>query len=53
MTKLKPKIDSPRNGHIGFLRICIEYQKGLIHVQASFNNTIATVIDVEVLVLIQ
>ncbi|KAK4341355.1 hypothetical protein RND71_039856 [Anisodus tanguticus] len=42
MTKAIPKISSRRNGRIGSRRI----PKAVIHVQASFNNIIVTVIDV-------
>nr|YP_009432840.1 ribosomal protein S11 [Cassytha filiformis]QWL22912.1 ribosomal protein S11 [Cassytha capillaris]ATL22037.1 ribosomal protein S11 [Cassytha filiformis]AUN45124.1 ribosomal protein S11 [Cassytha filiformis]AXV54161.1 ribosomal protein S11 [Cassytha filiformis]QWL21265.1 ribosomal protein S11 [Cassytha filiformis] len=37
MTKPIPRIGSRKNGH--------RIQKGIIHVQASFNNTIVTVTD--------
>nr|YP_010212746.1 ribosomal protein S11 [Taxillus theifer]UBK10804.1 ribosomal protein S11 [Taxillus theifer]UBK11407.1 ribosomal protein S11 [Taxillus theifer]UBK11474.1 ribosomal protein S11 [Taxillus theifer]UBN06943.1 ribosomal protein S11 [Taxillus theifer]UBN07278.1 ribosomal protein S11 [Taxillus theifer] len=39
-------IGSRRNGRIGFSKNTPRIQKGVIHVQASFNNTIVTVTDV-------
>ncbi|PHT94657.1 30S ribosomal protein S11, chloroplastic [Capsicum annuum] len=41
-----PKISSRRNGHIGSRKGARRIPKGVIHVQASFNNTIVTVTDV-------
>nr|YP_010120867.1 ribosomal protein S11 [Iris pseudacorus]QRC77394.1 ribosomal protein S11 [Iris pseudacorus] len=46
MAKLIPKIGSRRNGRIGSRKNGRRIPKGIIHVQASFNNTIVTVTDV-------
>ncbi|KAH1097476.1 hypothetical protein J1N35_014397 [Gossypium stocksii] len=43
MTKPIPKVGTRRNGCSGARRI----PKGVIHVQASFNNTIVTITDVQ------
>ncbi|KAF3613506.1 hypothetical protein FXO37_36348, partial [Capsicum annuum] len=46
MAKVIPKISSRRNGCIGSRKGARRIPKGVIHVQASFNNTIVTVTDV-------
>nr|YP_009365524.1 ribosomal protein S11 [Dioscorea villosa]ARJ61038.1 ribosomal protein S11 [Dioscorea villosa] len=46
MTKPIPRIGSRRNGRIGSRKNGRRIPKGIIHVQASFNNTIVTVTDV-------
>ncbi|OAY74439.1 DNA-directed RNA polymerase subunit alpha [Ananas comosus] len=46
MTKAIPRIGSHRNGRIGSRKNGRRIPKGVIHVQASFNNTIITVTDV-------
>nr|QRC77568.1 ribosomal protein S11 [Iris rossii] len=46
MAKLIPKMGSRRNGRIGSRKNGRRIPKGVIHVQASFNNTIVTVTDV-------
>ncbi|KAF6153041.1 hypothetical protein GIB67_034763 [Kingdonia uniflora] len=46
MTKPIPRIGSRRNGRIGSRKNVRRIPKGVIHVQASFNNTIVTVTDV-------
>nr|YP_009117707.1 ribosomal protein S11 [Acorus gramineus]AJE71249.1 ribosomal protein S11 [Acorus gramineus]QQV73868.1 ribosomal protein S11 [Acorus gramineus] len=46
MTKTIPRIGSRRNGRIGLRKTGRRIPKGIIHVQASFNNTIVTVTDV-------
>nr|YP_010724730.1 ribosomal protein S11 [Tigridia pavonia]WDW31943.1 ribosomal protein S11 [Tigridia pavonia] len=46
MAKLIPKIGSRRNGRTGSRKNGRRIPKGVIHVQASFNNTIVTVTDV-------
>nr|YP_009528919.1 ribosomal protein S11 [Dioscorea bulbifera]AYI69315.1 ribosomal protein S11 [Dioscorea bulbifera]AYM32994.1 ribosomal protein S11 [Dioscorea bulbifera]WSP00737.1 ribosomal protein S11 [Dioscorea bulbifera]WSP00823.1 ribosomal protein S11 [Dioscorea bulbifera]WSP00909.1 ribosomal protein S11 [Dioscorea bulbifera] len=46
MTKPIPRIGSRRNGRIGSRKNVRRIPKGVIHVQASFNNTIVTVSDV-------
>nr|YP_010044937.1 ribosomal protein S11 [Dianyuea turbinata]QPF96152.1 ribosomal protein S11 [Dianyuea turbinata] len=46
MAKLLPRIGSRKNGHIGSRKNARKIPKGVIHVQASFNNTIVTVTDV-------
>ncbi|YP_009033918.1 ribosomal protein S11 (plastid) [Dioscorea cayenensis subsp. rotundata] len=46
MTKSIPRIGSRRNGRIGSRKNARRIPKGVIHVQASFNNTIVTVSDV-------
>ncbi|CAN4118135.1 unnamed protein product [Withania somnifera] len=46
MAKATPKISSRRNGRIGSRKGTRRIPKGVIHVQASFNNTIVTVTDV-------
>ena len=40
-------IDSSRNGGIGSGKSVHRIPKGVIHIQASFNSTIMTVIDVQ------
>nr|YP_010567341.1 ribosomal protein S11 [Plicosepalus acaciae]UZC33550.1 ribosomal protein S11 [Plicosepalus acaciae] len=46
MVKPISRIGSRRNGRIGLSKNTPRIQKGVIHVQASFNNTIVTVTDV-------
>nr|YP_009972171.1 ribosomal protein S11 [Kuepferia otophora]QNH70407.1 ribosomal protein S11 [Kuepferia otophora] len=46
MAKAIPRIGSRRNGRIGSRRSARRIPKGVIHVQASFNNTIITITDV-------
>nr|AMP18870.1 ribosomal protein S11 [Artemisia scoparia] len=46
MAKAIPKISSRRNGRFGFRKSTRKIPKGVIHIQASFNNTIVTVTDV-------
>ncbi|XP_068664491.1 DNA-directed RNA polymerase subunit alpha-like, partial [Aristolochia californica] len=46
MTKPIPRIGSRRSGRIGSRKTGRRIPKGVIHVQASFNNTIVTVTDV-------
>ena len=46
MAKPIPKIGSRKNGRIGSRKHARKIPKGVIHVQASFNNTIVTVTDV-------
>ncbi|KAB8831621.1 hypothetical protein FH972_026749 [Carpinus fangiana] len=46
MAKPVPRIGSRRNGRIGLRKSARRIPKGVIHVQASFNNTIVTVTDV-------
>jgi hypothetical protein len=46
MAKAIPRISSRRNGRIGSRKSARRIPKGVIHVQASFNNTIVTVTDV-------
>nr|YP_010273638.1 ribosomal protein S11 [Dichondra micrantha]UKO32046.1 ribosomal protein S11 [Dichondra micrantha]BDR61599.1 ribosomal protein S11 [Dichondra micrantha] len=46
MAKARPKISSRRNGRIGSRKSARRISKGIIHVQASFTNTIVTVTDV-------
>nr|QKW88395.1 ribosomal protein S11 [Tradescantia pallida] len=46
MTKAITRIGSRRNGRIGLRKSRRRIPKGIIHVQASFNNTIVTVTDV-------
>ncbi|KAM3304047.1 hypothetical protein P3S67_015079 [Capsicum chacoense] len=46
MAKAIPKISSRKNGRIGSRKCARRIPKGVIHVQASFNNTIVTVTDV-------
>ncbi|RYQ84040.1 hypothetical protein Ahy_B10g102922 [Arachis hypogaea] len=46
MAKPIPKIGSRKNGRIGSRKHARKILKGVIHVQASFNNTIVTVTDV-------
>ncbi|XP_022895237.1 uncharacterized protein LOC111409417 [Olea europaea var. sylvestris] len=43
MAKAIPRIGSHRNGHIGSCKSARRIPKGVIHVQASFNNTIVTI----------
>jgi hypothetical protein len=38
-----PRIGSRRNGCIGLRKSALRIPKGVIHVQASFNNTIVTI----------
>nr|AKG27064.1 ribosomal protein S11 [Vinca major] len=45
MAKAIPKISSRRNGRIGSRKGARRIPKGVIHVQASFNNTIGTATD--------
>nr|UDZ61199.1 ribosomal protein S11 [Albidella oligococca] len=46
MPKLRPKIGSRRSGRTRSRKNGRRIPKGVIHVQASFNNTIVTVTDV-------
>nr|YP_010462874.1 ribosomal protein S11 [Primulina sclerophylla]UUJ36700.1 ribosomal protein S11 [Primulina sclerophylla] len=46
MAKAIPRIGSRRNVRIGSRKSARRIPKGVIHVQASFNNTIVTVTDV-------
>lgn len=46
MAKAIPRIGSRRNGRSGSRKSARRIPKGVIHVQASFNNTIVTVTDV-------
>nr|QHF17053.1 ribosomal protein S11 [Curcuma involucrata]QWY25477.1 ribosomal protein S11 [Curcuma involucrata] len=46
MTKAIPRIGSRRNGRIGSRKNERRIPKGIIHVQASLNNTIVTITDV-------
>nr|YP_009389886.1 ribosomal protein S11 [Caragana kozlowii]APL97327.1 ribosomal protein S11 [Caragana kozlowii]AVP25246.1 ribosomal protein S11 [Caragana kozlowii] len=46
MAKPIPKIGSRKNGRIGSRKHPRKIPKGVIYVQASFNNTIVTVTDV-------
>lgn len=46
MAKATPKISSRRSGRIVSRKGTRRIPKGVIHVQASFNNTIVTVTDV-------
>uniref|UniRef100_UPI00315D8BA9 ribosomal protein S11 n=1 Tax=Pseudoxandra lucida TaxID=235825 RepID=UPI00315D8BA9 len=46
MTKTRPRIGSRRWGRIGSRKSGRRIPKGVIHVQAGFNNTIVTVTDV-------
>nr|CUR00022.1 rps11 [Acacia acanthoclada subsp. glaucescens]CUR00111.1 rps11 [Acacia acuaria] len=46
MGKPIPKIGSRRNGRIGSRKNAPKIPKVVIHVQASFNNTIVTITDV-------
>nr|YP_010974656.1 ribosomal protein S11 [Amyema quandang]WNR57109.1 ribosomal protein S11 [Amyema quandang]WNR57171.1 ribosomal protein S11 [Amyema quandang]WNR57233.1 ribosomal protein S11 [Amyema quandang] len=46
MVKPISRIGSRRNGRIGLSKNVPRIQKGVIHVQASFNNTIVTVTDI-------
>uniref|UniRef100_A0A4Y5RDN7 Small ribosomal subunit protein uS11c n=1 Tax=Heptacodium miconioides TaxID=137004 RepID=A0A4Y5RDN7_9DIPS len=46
MAKAIPRIGSRRNGRIGSRKSTRRIPKGVIHVQASFHNTIVTVTDV-------
>nr|YP_010963090.1 ribosomal protein S11 [Nigella sativa]WNI02796.1 ribosomal protein S11 [Nigella sativa] len=46
MTKNIPRIGSRRNRRIGSRKNGRRIPKGVIHVQASFNNTIVTVTDI-------
>nr|QFQ47412.1 ribosomal protein S11 [Macrolenes pachygyna] len=45
MAKSIPRTDSRRNVRIGSRKNIYRIQKGVIHVQASFNNTIVTITD--------
>nr|YP_009741871.1 ribosomal protein S11 [Roscoea humeana]YP_009773332.1 ribosomal protein S11 [Roscoea tibetica]YP_010626965.1 ribosomal protein S11 [Roscoea forrestii]QXO01914.1 ribosomal protein S11 [Dactylicapnos torulosa]QID76754.1 ribosomal protein S11 [Roscoea humeana]QIZ12487.1 ribosomal protein S11 [Roscoea tibetica]WBK25366.1 ribosomal protein S11 [Roscoea tibetica]WBK26226.1 ribosomal protein S11 [Roscoea forrestii] len=47
MTKAIPRIGSRRNGRIGSRKNGRRIPKGIIHVQASLNNTIVTITDVQ------
>nr|YP_009750893.1 ribosomal protein S11 [Cautleya gracilis]QIJ98328.1 ribosomal protein S11 [Cautleya gracilis]UKE75601.1 ribosomal protein S11 [Cautleya gracilis] len=47
MTKAIPRIGSRRNGRIGLRKNGRRIPKGIIHVQASLNNTIVTITDVQ------
>nr|YP_010923046.1 ribosomal protein S11 [Halodule uninervis]WJZ45449.1 ribosomal protein S11 [Halodule uninervis] len=47
MAKPIPKIGSRRNRRLGSRKNGRRIPKGVIHVQASFNNTIVTVTDVQ------
>nr|QXI86353.1 ribosomal protein S11 [Gentiana producta] len=46
MAKAIPRIGSRRNGRMGSRKSARRIPKGVIHVQASFNNTIITITDV-------
>nr|YP_010163909.1 ribosomal protein S11 [Bruguiera gymnorhiza]YP_010934480.1 ribosomal protein S11 [Bruguiera hainesii]QWE50522.1 ribosomal protein S11 [Bruguiera cylindrica]QWE50773.1 ribosomal protein S11 [Bruguiera parviflora]QWE50857.1 ribosomal protein S11 [Bruguiera sexangula]UKG23567.1 ribosomal protein S11 [Bruguiera x rhynchopetala]QRK25713.1 ribosomal protein S11 [Bruguiera gymnorhiza] len=46
MAKVLPKMGSRRNERIGSRKNARKIPKGVIYVQASFNNTIVTVTDV-------
>nr|QGT34475.1 ribosomal protein S11 [Utricularia amethystina] len=46
MAKAIPRIGSRKNVRIGLRKNTRRISKGVIHVQASFNNTIVTVTDV-------
>nr|YP_009352001.1 ribosomal protein S11 [Schoepfia jasminodora]AQW41719.1 ribosomal protein S11 [Schoepfia jasminodora] len=46
MAKPIPRIDSRRNERIDLRKNARRIPKGVIHVQASFNNTIVTITDV-------
>ncbi|TYI14835.1 hypothetical protein ES332_A08G148600v1 [Gossypium tomentosum] len=46
MAKPIPKVGSHRNGRSSAQKSACRIPKGVIHVQASFNNTIVTVTDV-------
>ncbi|RZC58001.1 hypothetical protein C5167_005316 [Papaver somniferum] len=46
MAKPIPRVGSRRNGRISSRKTGRRIPKGVIHVQASFNNTIVTVTDV-------
>nr|YP_009559510.1 ribosomal protein S11 [Elaeagnus angustifolia]AZU95035.1 ribosomal protein S11 [Elaeagnus angustifolia] len=46
MAKATPRTGSRKNRHIGSRKNARRIPKGVIHVQASFNNTIVTVTDV-------
>nr|YP_009574111.1 ribosomal protein S11 [Calotropis procera]AWH10800.1 ribosomal protein S11 [Calotropis procera]QBM31391.1 ribosomal protein S11 [Calotropis procera] len=46
MAKAIPRIGSRRTGRIGSRKSARRIPRGVIHVQASFNNTIVTVTDV-------
>ncbi|XP_052483343.1 30S ribosomal protein S11, chloroplastic-like [Gossypium raimondii] len=46
MAKPIPKVGSRRNGRSSARKSARRIPKGVIHVQASFNNTIVTVTDV-------
>ena len=46
MAKPIPRIGSRKNRHMGSRKNARRIPKGVIHVQASFNNTIVTVTDV-------
>nr|YP_010975243.1 ribosomal protein S11 [Plantago major]UCS09001.1 ribosomal protein S11 [Plantago asiatica]WNX90895.1 ribosomal protein S11 [Plantago major] len=47
MAKAMPRVGSRRNRRIGSRKSVRKIPKGIIHVQASFNNTIVTVTDVK------
>nr|YP_010549280.1 ribosomal protein S11 [Triosteum sinuatum]UYL25519.1 ribosomal protein S11 [Triosteum sinuatum] len=46
MAKVIPRISSRRNRRIGSRKSARRIPKGVIHIQASFHNTIVTVTDV-------
>nr|UDP57052.1 ribosomal protein S11 [Paratrophis pendulina] len=46
MAKPLPRVGSRKNRHMGSRKNVRRIQRGVIHVQASFNNTIVTVTDV-------
>nr|YP_010442662.1 ribosomal protein S11 [Clematis virginiana]UTD48612.1 ribosomal protein S11 [Clematis virginiana] len=46
MTKTITRIGSRRSGHISSRKTGRRIPKGVIHVQASFNNTIVTITDI-------
>nr|QFQ37670.1 ribosomal protein S11 [Medinilla septentrionalis]QFQ43549.1 ribosomal protein S11 [Medinilla assamica] len=45
MAKSRPRTDSRQNDRIGSRKNICRIPKGVIHVQASFNNTIVTITD--------
>nr|YP_007890300.1 ribosomal protein S11 [Cistanche deserticola]AFZ99584.1 ribosomal protein S11 [Cistanche deserticola]QIQ22796.1 ribosomal protein S11 [Cistanche deserticola]QIQ22820.1 ribosomal protein S11 [Cistanche salsa] len=46
MAKAIPKTGSRRNARLGSHKSACRIPKGVIHVQASFNNTIVTITDI-------
>nr|YP_009772488.1 ribosomal protein S11 [Phacellaria compressa]QIT03578.1 ribosomal protein S11 [Phacellaria compressa] len=46
MAKPIPRIGSRRNGRIGLRKSARRIPSGVLHVQASFNNTLVTVTDI-------